>query len=47
MKGIATGGSSRMAGETGVDREGPSPPGPSNSIFWVGPGGGGGDLIYV
>ena len=39
MKGIATGGSSRMAGETGVDREGPSPPGPSNSISWVGPGG--------
>ena len=24
MKGIITGGSSRMAGETGVDREGPS-----------------------
>ena len=39
MKGIATGGSSRMAGETGVDREGPSPPGPSNSISWVEPGG--------
>ena len=28
-----------MAGETCVDREGPSPPGPSNSISWVGPGG--------
>ena len=28
-----------MAGETGVDREGPSPPGPINSIAWVGPGG--------
>ena len=28
-----------MAGETGVDREGPSPPGPINSISWVGPGG--------
>ena len=27
-----------MAGETGVDREGPSPPGPSNFISWVGPG---------
>ena len=31
-----------MAGETGVDQEGPSPPGPSNSISWVGPG----DLMY-
>ena len=28
-----------LAGETGVDREEPSPPGPSNSISWVGPGG--------
>ena len=28
-----------MAGETGRDREGPSPPGPINSISWVGPGG--------
>ena len=28
-----------MAGETGVDREGPSPPGPINSVSWVGPGG--------
>ena len=28
----------RMAGETGGGG-GPSPPGPSNSIFWVGPGG--------
>ena len=28
-----------MAGETGVDREGFSPPGPSNSISWVGPEG--------
>ena len=28
-----------MAGETGVDREGPSPPGSNNSISWVGPGG--------
>ena len=28
-----------MAGETGGDREGPSPPGPINSIAWVGPGG--------
>ena len=25
-----------MAGETGVDREGPSPPDPINSISWVG-----------
>ena len=35
-----------MAGETGGggegDREGPSPPGPINSISWVGPG----DPIY-
>ena len=31
-------GGDRMAGETGLDREGPSPPGPSNSISWVGPG---------
>ena len=30
-------------GETGVNREGPSPPGPINSISWVGPGG---DPIY-
>ena len=31
---------SAMAGETGGrgDREGPSPPGPINSISWVGPG---------
>ena len=28
-----------MAGETGVDREGPSPPGPIDSISWTGPGG--------
>ena len=28
-----------MAGETGGDREGPSPPGHINSISWVGPGG--------
>ena len=28
-----------MAGETGGDREGPSPPGPINSISWEGPGG--------
>ena len=30
-----------MAGETGGggDREGPSSPGPTNSISWVGPGG--------
>ena len=28
-----------MARETGGDREGPSPPGPTNSISWVGPGG--------
>ena len=26
-------------GENGVDREGPSPPGPINSISWVGPRG--------
>ena len=32
-----------MAGETGVNREEPSPPGPINSISWVGPGG---DPIY-
>ena len=29
-----------MAGETGVDQEGPSPPGPIDFISWVGPGGG-------
>ena len=28
-----------MAGETGRDWEGPSPPGPINSISWVGPEG--------
>ena len=28
-----------MAGETGRDREGPSLPGPINSISWKGPGG--------
>ena len=28
-----------MAGETGRDREGRSPPGPINSISWVGPRG--------
>ena len=28
-----------MAGETGGDREGYSPPGPIISISWVGPGG--------
>ena len=28
-----------MAGETGEDREGPSPPGPINFLSWVGPGG--------
>ena len=28
-----------MAGETGGNQEGPSPPGPINSISWVGPGG--------
>ena len=27
-----------MAGETGVDREGPSPPDSINSVSWVGPG---------
>ena len=27
-----------MAGETGRDREGPSPLGPINSMSWVGPG---------
>ena len=32
--------SRHMAGETGGDREGPSPPGPVNSSSWVGPGGG-------
>ena len=30
---------SAMAGETGEGREGPSPPGPSDSISWRGPGG--------
>ena len=33
------GGRNRLAGETGGDREGPSPPGPVNSISW-------GDPIY-
>ena len=28
-----------MAGETGGDREGPSPPGPIIFLSWVGPGG--------
>ena len=30
-------GHDNMAGEIEGDREGPSPPGPINSISWVGP----------
>ena len=36
---LSSSGGTSMAGETGVDREGASPPGPINSISWVGPGG--------